>query len=103
MTPTQGSLHLQLHQLMDDLDFRIHNCVGPDKPLGGVCLHPNTPGGQDAEEIVERVDHVQDQPGQVPLRQPAAQSWGNRNEWSRPPPKKLSAMAACSGGAARPP
>jgi hypothetical protein len=40
MTPTQVPLYLALHRLMDDLGFRVHDCTGPGKPLGGVCLHP---------------------------------------------------------------
>ena len=43
MTPTQAPLYLTLHRLMDDLGFRVHDCTGPGKPLGGVCLVPNTP------------------------------------------------------------
>jgi hypothetical protein len=52
MTANQGRLYLQLHRLMDDLGFRVHDCVGPGKPLGGVCLIPNTPGGDFPEGII---------------------------------------------------
>jgi hypothetical protein len=52
MTTTQVPLYLALHRLMDDLGFRVHDCTGPGKPLGGVCLHPNTPGGGYPEGIV---------------------------------------------------
>ena len=52
MTPTQGSLCLALHRLIDDLGFRVHDCTGPGKPLGGVCLTPTTPGGEYPEGIV---------------------------------------------------
>jgi hypothetical protein len=52
MTPTQGPLYLALHRLMDDLGFRVHDCAGLGKPLGGVCLIPTTPGGGYPEGIV---------------------------------------------------
>jgi hypothetical protein len=52
MTPAQGALYLALHRLMDDLGFRVHDCAGLGKPLGGVCLIPNTPGGEYPEGIV---------------------------------------------------
>jgi hypothetical protein len=52
MTPTDAALYLALHRLMNDLGFRVHDCTGPGKPLGGVCLIPNTPGGGYPEGIV---------------------------------------------------
>jgi hypothetical protein len=30
----------------------VHDCDGPGKPLGGVCLLPNTPGGEYPEGII---------------------------------------------------
>jgi hypothetical protein len=57
MTPTQGLLYLALHRLMDDLGFRVHDCTGPGKPLGGVCLHPTTPGGSYPEGVVAWTPH----------------------------------------------
>jgi hypothetical protein len=52
MTTTQVPLYLALLRLMDDLGFRVHDCTGPGKPLGGVCLFPNTPGGGYPEGII---------------------------------------------------
>jgi hypothetical protein len=43
MTRTDASLYLALHRLMNDLSFRVHDCTGPGKPLGGVCLFPTPP------------------------------------------------------------
>jgi hypothetical protein len=52
MTPAHAPLYLALHRLMNDLGFRVHDCTGPGKPLGGVCLIPNTPGGGYPEGII---------------------------------------------------
>jgi hypothetical protein len=42
---------------------------------------------------VELVDHVEDEPGEMPFGDPIAQVWGSRKGWPRSPRRKLYVMA----------